>query len=748
MTRYAALLLSAVIVLSILYQCFNYSLTPTDCASNPYTCTSMNININPQHSRGLFFNGNRDILQSPGSRLGHFSFQNRYQPDGCILSKYSISSIQKCLRTLHVDQIKVGGTGRLKTIKKENTDQLLHKAIQQVLEEDADPSKFIYDTISIGNDRLFAVFWSKELTTETLTKLKSSEKTSDIAVSVSPSGLKYSNIEKENDAASLAYYDIVINSVCNNVITPKPYDATCFVLFPSWNSYYIIQALLLILCIYIIECYLYVHFYGLTGMYWVDIWYNNDILSYAVLAVGIFLVANTGFFGSAIKGWNIFAWFVCSILVVVMAIYGIEQAKDSSILNREQTSEWRGWMQLSFLIYHYLGAGKVPMPLYIWIRMMVGGFMFMTGFGHTSYFLSKSNYSFKRVWQVLSRLNCLQLLLCCLLYKPWIFYYFTPLATVWFAFIYITLYIRSNQNQNVYFVIFKIIILIVFIELMISSSIGFNIFRLLFLNPLTRPLFQLGNDDGKFWYGRFAMDRFAVPCGMLFALFLKQLRSLDVQLINTNGRLVIKINKNERNKLSSVLQCMYSLSSIYAPIVLISYGLYSYQAPYLFEGKKKLTIWYHSVLSPFIIVAFVIIRNHPTFYLYKYVSRTLAWFGSFSLELFILQYHLLLAVPNDTSLGPAATLQLIPGSPILGAILASILLVTSSYIISQSTTGLLKMIDIDAVLGTAAHSGDNTKKGLIQKSVELSIAVSSGDGDGVGDDGDGDGGGNSIDHLT
>ena len=29
---------------------------------------------------------------------------------------------------------------------------------------------------------------------------------------------------------------------------------------------------------------------------------------------------------------------------------------DSSILNRDQTEEWKGWMQFMFLLYHYYHA--------------------------------------------------------------------------------------------------------------------------------------------------------------------------------------------------------------------------------------------------------------------------------------------------------------------------------------------------------------------------------------------------------
>ena len=87
----------------------------------------------------------------------------------------------------------------------------------------------------------------------------------------------------------------------------------------------------------------------------------------------------------------------------------IAEPNDSTeILNRDQTEEWKGWMQFCFLLYHYYHAEEV----YNAIRIMITCYVWMTGFGNFSFFYLKADYGWVRVLQMLWRLNFLVLFLC------------------------------------------------------------------------------------------------------------------------------------------------------------------------------------------------------------------------------------------------------------------------------------------------------------------------------------------------
>ena len=77
-------------------------------------------------------------------------------------------------------------------------------------------------------------------------------------------------------------------------------------------------------------------------------------------------------------------WCVAFILLVSSAL-NVRKSKGGDVLNREQTEEWKGWMQFMFLMYHYFSAHEV----YNSIRVFITAYVWMTGFGNFSFFYLK-----------------------------------------------------------------------------------------------------------------------------------------------------------------------------------------------------------------------------------------------------------------------------------------------------------------------------------------------------------------------
>jgi hypothetical protein len=107
-------------------------------------------------------------------------------------------------------------------------------------------------------------------------------------------------------------------------------------------------------------------------------------------------------------------------------------------LSRQQSEEWKGWMQLIILLYHYFGMSKV-LWVYQVARLLVASYLFMTGFGHTTYFLQTKDFSIHRVAAVLLRLNMLSCILGYVMLSSYDFYYFSVLCSFWFVVVFCTL---------------------------------------------------------------------------------------------------------------------------------------------------------------------------------------------------------------------------------------------------------------------------------------------------------------------
>ena len=68
--------------------------------------------------------------------------------------------------------------------------------------------------------------------------------------------------------------------------------------------------------------------------------------------------------------------FLMLVLMVVSAL-SVKRETTVKLLNRDQTEEWKGWMQVMFVWYHYFHATET----YNAIRVFIGAYVWMTGFG-------------------------------------------------------------------------------------------------------------------------------------------------------------------------------------------------------------------------------------------------------------------------------------------------------------------------------------------------------------------------------
>lgn len=202
------------------------------------------------------------------------------------------------------------------------------------------------------------------------------------------------------------------------------------------------------------------------------------------------------------------------VLIIFFAygIYTIKPVHDLSLLGREQTEEWKGWMQFIFLLYHYFHAEEV----YNSVRVMITCYVWMTGFGNFSFFYIKQDYGWLRVMQMMWRLNFSVLLLMWTHGNTYILYYICPMHTFYFLMVYLTMYCFSSVNTTKWGIRWKL--LVVGIIIYIIWDINGGIFDILFAFLGTDKV--IGANNGSVWeyYFRTSLDHWSSFLGMIFAL--------------------------------------------------------------------------------------------------------------------------------------------------------------------------------------------------------------------------------------
>jgi hypothetical protein len=329
------------------------------------------------------------------------------------------------------------------------------------------------------------------------------------------------------------------------------------------------------------------------------------------------------------------------------------------VLNRDQTEEWKGWMQFMFLLYHYYHAEDV----YNAIRIMITCYVWMTGFGNFSFFYLKADYGIIRVLQMLWRLNFLVLFLCLTQGTTFILYYICLLHTYYFFMVYVVMRIGHEHNYTQWWVRTKLAVLGVLIFLVWDCDLGlFRLFHYPFFGDT--PIMGAGGGSMWEWYFRSSLDHWSTYMGMIFALnfpvtslFFRKLEAMPWY----------------RQILAKGLMGVGLLIAFYFWVTgPFMQGKFDYNQTNAYYGIIPVTAYiYFRNLTPWL-------RNHSLDLLHQ--------IGKTTLETYLMQHHIWLT--SDAK----SLLTLIPGWPKVNFLLVSVIYVVMSRRLYQLTLFLRGMV--------------------------------------------------------
>ena len=306
-------------------------------------------------------------------------------------------------------------------------------------------------------------------------------------------------------------------------------------------------------------------------------------------------------------------WELMILLAFVSILWQrpVKPAKGAaSLLSRDVSNEWRGWMQVAFLMYHYCHMQEV----YPFIRLLVTAYVWQTGYGNGIYFTLKKEFTGERLFQMLWRLNFLVFLLVLATKTPWIAYYVCALHTVHFLLIFGSMALACiflYRGKGVeWWPIAALVGLTVFSAIMWDIP---NVWEY-----TVGPVFTwtLGADFDRELHFRTFLDHYSSCLGLLAAIMVPYLEKWS-------------------NK--SPMVCYATLGSIAAVLAGLWFVVYAH--------RRDDDIAYdnvHPYISCQMLWGYVLVRG-MTKKMRETVSVPLVFIGMHSLEFYLLQFHLFLS---------------------------------------------------------------------------------------------------------
>ena len=379
-------------------------------------------------------------------------------------------------------------------------------------------------------------------------------------------------------------------------------------------------------------------------------------------------------------------------LFAALAAYGwrtsLHKSKTHAPLNREQTEEWKGWMQVLFLLYHYFKASEA----YNAIRLFIAAYVWMTGFGNFSYYYVRKDFSAPRFWQMMWRLNFFVFFTCLVMRNDYTLYYICPMHTLFTLFVYFSLLAYKDHNDKNGVVAAKVLACVVFVYALWEVPGVFGVvfkpfeFLLKYTDP-TKP----DVDPMHEWFFRSGLDRYVWIYGMVCAY------------AHPRYEAFLKWVDEKPQTARVAIQSLMAGATL---LVLYWYHERIYVLPKLEYNKV------HPYTSWIPITCFIVLRN-LTQTLRNFYVELFCVCGKITLETYISQFHIWLSTANVPNGQPSKLMSLVPGYPLINFGLATVAYVGVSHRVFALTNELkmacvpndIRKITANAVMGALIAVG-------------------------------------------
>lgn len=359
---------------------------------------------------------------------------------------------------------------------------------------------------------------------------------------------------------------------------------------------------------------------------------------------------------------------VFAITLVIAGLRVVQHEKPSddtaapisvTILSRDQTEEWKGLMQVGFVLYHYFHTHDA----YKLIRVYIDAYVWLTGFGNLMYFVKRRDFSISRLIRMWWRINIFVVFLALSMNNEYMEYYICPMHTFWFFFVFVMMLPLSprfgvSQANEKLVASFCLIVSFIFV----TSVFEVKPIWTALMSPFK---FLYLNGDLHEWWFRTNLDHYATWAGMLVAFFLPTWVSLQSKLDNMDS-------KTNRYFIRA------GITTVLVSILLV------FSSKFLFSDKYD-KFSYNS-LNPYIslipIMCYLILRNLFPYLRNRHLS-VCSWMGRITLETYLLQFHIWL---GDNA---KSVILLVEGFPFVNFVLMTALYITCSYAIFTATNNLI-----------------------------------------------------------